>query len=189
MNGRPLLIAALGPLSLALVSLAACKQELPSNQSSTLEKDARVQIPLSLRSEHRELHETLARATREPGELGQSAEALERTMAPHFKREEEIAAPPLGLLPALAQGPATAQMRSVLPMTQALGRELPQMLQEHAAIRQALGRFRSAAVNAKRDDYIRFSDELAAHARQEEEILYPAAIVVGRYVEKTAPER
>jgi hypothetical protein len=35
---------------------------------------------------------------------------------------------------------------------------------------------------------VRFADHLAAHARQEEEILYPAAILVGRYVKATAPK-
>ena len=110
-------------------------------------------------------------------------------MAPHFKREEEIATPPLGLLPKLARENPTADMRAVLPMTDALERELPQMLREHEVIRLAVTRFRAAAAKAGRDEYVRFSDDLAAHARQEEEILYPAAVLVGRYVRRTAPEK
>ncbi len=78
-------------------------------------------------------------------------------------------------------------MRAVLPMTDALERELPQMLKEHEAIRQAVTKFRAAAVRAQRDEYVSFSDGLAAHAQQEEEILYPAAVLVGRYVKRTAP--
>jgi hypothetical protein len=56
------------------------------------------------------------------------------------------------------------------------------MLKEHQAIRAAAGKLRAAAEAAKRPEYVHFSDALAAHARQEEEILYPAAILVGRYV-------
>ena len=145
--------------------------------------------PQSIATEHRELHETLATATKEPGQLGAAARALEDKLAPHFKREEEIATPPLGLLPELARHPATADMREVLAMTDALERELPQMLKEHEAIRAAVKAFRASAVEAKREDYVRFSDALAAHARQEEEILYPAAVLVGRYVKATAPRR
>jgi len=148
-----------------------------------------MQTPPSLAAEHRELHEVLARASKEGGELGSAGDELEKSLAPHFKREEEIAAPPLGLLPKLAREDATADMRAVLPMTDALERELPQMLREHAAIREAVAKFRAAATNAGREEYVRFSDELAAHARQEEEILYPAAVLVGRYVKRTAPER
>ncbi len=67
-------------------------------------------------------------------------------------------------------------------MTEALEREMPQMLAEHARIRDALGRFEAAARVANREEYVRFSEALAHHARQEEEIFYPAAIVVGRFV-------
>jgi hypothetical protein len=148
-----------------------------------------VQTPPSLAAEHRELHETISRAVAVGGELGQAAEELEHALAPHFRREEEIAAPPLGLLRSLATGPATAEMRAVLPMTEALERELPQMLREHEAIREAVRKFRAAAERADLSEYVRFSDELAAHARSEEEILYPAAILVGRYVAATAPDR
>jgi hypothetical protein len=114
---------------------------------------------------------------------------LEGALATHFKREEEIATPPLGLLPALAQGGATAEMRSVLAMTDALESELPQMLREHEVIRAAATKFRATAERNRRQDYVRFADNLAAHAREEEEILYPAAILVGRYVARTAPQR
>ena len=141
-----------------------------------------IQTPATIASEHHALHEMLARAARESGPVGVAAKELEAALAPHFKREEEIATPPLGLLPALAKGAVTAEMKAVLPLTRALERELPQMLREHEAIRAAAGKFRSAAVAAGRSEYVRFSDELAAHARQEEEILYPAAILVGRYV-------
>jgi iron-sulfur cluster repair protein YtfE (RIC family) len=147
-----------------------------------------MQTPASLAAEHRELHEVLARASKEEGELGSAAEELERALAPHFRREEQIATPPLGLLPELARGNATAEMRAVLPMTDALERELPQMLKEHEGIRTAAAKFRAAAEKAGRADYVRFSDGLAAHARQEEEILYPAAILVGRYVKRTSPQ-
>lgn len=144
-----------------------------------------LQPPQSISAEHREIHEVLAAATREAGALGEAARKLEAALAPHFGREEEIATPPLGLLPALTRGPATAEMRAVLPLTDALERELAQMLKEHEGISAANAALREQAVAARREDLVRFSDTLAAHARQEEEILYPAAILVGRYVKAT----
>lgn len=144
-----------------------------------------LETPSSIATEHRELHETLERASKEAGSLGVAARELEAALSPHFRREEQIATPPLGLLPALTGGQATAEMRAVLPMTTALERELPQMLQEHQAIRAAVTKFRAAADAAGRAEYVQFSDDLAAHAREEEEILYPAAILVGRYVAAT----
>lgn len=178
----------LSALIVGLSSTAADAQDVHSQHHAGTKVSA-VQTPASLAAEHRELHEILARAAKEGGELGSAADELKKALSPHFKREEEIATPPLGLLPRLARESATAEMRAVLPMTDALERELPQMLRQHAAIREAVGSFRAAATRAGREEYVRLSDELAAHARQEEEILYPAAVLVGRYVKRTAPER
>ena len=172
-----------------VMSPAAVAAQDSHSQHHSSTKVSTMQTPQSLAVEHRELHEVLARASKEGGELGRTAEELEKALAPHFKREEEIATPPLGLLPKLARENATADMRAVLPMTDALERELPQMLREHEIIRAAVTRFRAVAAKTGRDEYVRFSDGLAAHARQEEEILYPAAVLVGRYVKRTAPER
>lgn len=144
--------------------------------------------PQSIAIEHRELHEVLAEATKAPGAVGAAARTLADALHPHFAREEQIATPPLGLLDKLAHGPATAEMRGVLPMTDALEAELPKMLKEHEGIKSATAKFRASALKAGRDDYVRFADTLAAHALQEEEILYPAAIVIGRYVKATAPK-
>lgn len=172
----------------AVSSAPATAQDVHS-QHHAPEKGSGMETPPSLAAEHRVLHEVLARASKEGGELGSAAEGLKKALAPHFKREEEIATPPLGLLPKLAREQTTADMRAVLSMTDALERELPQMLKEHERIREAAGKFRSAAEKAGKAEYVRFSDELAAHARQEEEILYPAAVLVGRYVKRTAPQR
>lgn len=173
---------------IAMSSSAAATQD-PHSQHHSATKISNIQTPQSLAAEHRELHEILARASKEGGELGRAAKEVEKALAPHFKREEEIATPPLGLLPTLSRENATAGMRAVLPMTDALQRELPQMLREHEVIRAAVTRFRAVAAKVGRDEYVRFSDALAAHAKQEEEILYPAALLVGRYVKRTAPER
>jgi hypothetical protein len=143
--------------------------------------------PPSIRAEHHELHEILERATNETGELGATARALRDVLEPHFKREEEIATPPLALLEPLSRGPATAEMRAVLPMTTALERELEAMLAEHVRIRAAVERFDAAARFANRAEYVEFGQALAAHARLEEEVLYPAAVLVGRYVAREAP--
>lgn len=170
-------LAFAGAPSAAGVQPRAHAQHHPQQADASLLK-----TPASIASEHAELHETLERATKESGPLGAAARELDAALAPHFRREEEIATPPLGLLPALSTGEVTPDMRKVLPLTQALERELPQMLHEHEGIRAAARKFRSAAEAAGKTEYVRFSDQLAAHAREEEEILYPAAVLVGRYV-------
>jgi hypothetical protein len=87
----------------------------------------------------------LKEATRATGRVGPAAQELAKVLHPHFVREEEIALPPLGLLSRLASGDFTADMADVLSMTDALKRELPQMLEEHKAIRAAVENLRVAA--------------------------------------------
>jgi len=146
------------------------------------ERSADLRTPAAIHEEHVEIHAALERATPEPGQLGAAARALAAVLDPHFRREEAIATPPLGLLAPLARGPVTPQMRAVLPMTDALEREMPRMLEEHRRIGVARQRFETAARRARKAEYVRLAETLAHHARQEEEVLYPAAILVGRFV-------
>ena len=142
----------------------------------------RVEIPRSVQTEHEAIHATLKEATRAVGRVGPAAQELAKILHPHFVREEEIALPPLGLLSRLAGGDFTADMADILPMTDALKRELPQMLEEHKAIRAAVENLRVAARAENAEKHERLADDLALHAQTEEELLYPAAILVGEIV-------
>jgi iron-sulfur cluster repair protein YtfE (RIC family) len=138
-----------------------------------------IQIPPSLQTEHQEIHHALVEATKAPGQVGAAAKELAAVLEPHFKREDEIALPPLGLLAPLAAGERPAGMEAALAMTDALRKELPRMLEEHKRIRGATEKLRAAARAAKASVQEQFAEDLARHARTEEDVLYPAAILVG----------
>lgn len=146
-------------------------------------------IPVSMRIEHGEIHEALVRATKVPGRVGEVARTLAAILHPHFEREEEIALPPLGLLAPLAQGEATPEMRDVLPMTDSLRAELPRMLEEHQAIKAATRRMGEVAREEGNAEVARLAEQLAVHAQAEEELFYPAAVLVGDLVRQRAPDR
>jgi hypothetical protein len=73
-------------------------------------------------------------------------------------------------------------MAEVLPMTRRLKAELPAMLAEHEQIVAALGKLRAAARASGLGEYERFAEALVLHAQTEEQVLYPAAILVGEHV-------
>lgn len=139
-------------------------------------------IPEPLKAEHAELHAELKAATKAGGRVGEAANEVARQLHPHFAREEEFALPPLALLGALAKGAADPAMADVLALTDKLEAELPGMLAEHEDIVAALGELEAAAEAEDKPEYERFAEKLIAHARTEEEVLYPAAVLVGRYV-------
>lgn len=146
-----------------------------------------LEIPPSLKVEHEALHEVLRRATREPGALGDAARTVAGLLHPHFVDEEAFAMPPLGLLRTLARGQMPADTAEVLALTDRLQASLDRMLAEHGGIVAALDAFVAAARRAQRDDYVAFGSALKLHAQTEEEVLYPAAILVGRFLRARAP--
>jgi hypothetical protein len=143
---------------------------------------SRFGIPESIRVEHEKIHAELERATTLPGRVGAAARELAAVLHPHFVREEQIALPPLGLLAPLARGESDVAMQAVLPMTDSLRAELPRMLEEHKAIRAATLRLGEAARADKNDAVIQLAEQLKAHAQSEEELFYPAAVLVGDLV-------
>ena len=73
-------------------------------------------------------------------------------------------------------------MASVLRWTELLKAELPRMLDEHKQIVAALQGFLRAATAEQHSGYARLAEKLNVHVQLEEEVLYPASIVVGEYL-------
>jgi iron-sulfur cluster repair protein YtfE (RIC family) len=140
-----------------------------------------MEIPESIQREHEAIHSALVDATQAPGRVGAAAKTLAAVLDPHFVREEEIALPPLGLLAALAAGTPLpeATLAAAAEMTGTLRAEMPQMLEEHAKIRSAVSELRAAARAERAVAQEDLADALALHAQTEEEVLYPAALLVG----------
>ncbi|MCZ2267941.1 MAG: DUF6448 family protein [Ignavibacteriales bacterium] len=146
------------------------------------EKTMKFKIPESMKIEHEKLHDILAKATKETGEIGAAAKEVAKVLHNHFVKEEEIAIPPLGLLNQIAAGNVTEEMKEVLIMTDQLKSELNQMLEEHKQIVSALEKFEETAKKFNREEYVEFAADLKLHAKNEEEVTYPTAILIGEYL-------
>ena len=140
------------------------------------------EIPRPLKAEHDELHGELVEATKAGGRTGDAAKTVAKLLHPHFVKEEEYALPPLALLVALSQGKVEAGMADVLKMTDRLKPELTTMLSEHKKIVGALAKLVDAAKAENKPAIVHFAEKLMLHAQTEEQVLYPAAILVGEVV-------
>lgn len=141
-----------------------------------------LKTPQSLKAEHDELHAQLAQARDSGGATGKAAAEVAKVLHPHFLKEEEYALPLLGLLPALAEGGALPEMEAAVAMAHRLKADLGHMLLEHKEIVAALGALNEAAGSEGKAAAASFAEKLMLHARTEEEVLYPAAILVGQYL-------
>ena len=141
-----------------------------------------VAMPESLKAEHEDLWADLERAIRIGGRIGEAARALEPLLRLHFRREDDTVLLALGLLHTVAQGKVTPGMHEIIVMADRLKTELPEMLAEHDQIRKTLERLGQEATKQGRPQVAHFAARLLHHASLEEEVLYPAAIVLGEYL-------
>lgn len=176
-------LAAAFVLGSAVVVLAQHGHDAPAGKPT-----APFEIPQALRVEHEELHSELSALTALPGKTGEAAKRVAALLHPHFVSEEEFALPPLGLLVPLANGKASPDMRAVIPLTDRLKADMPRMLDEHKAIVGALGELKTAGKAESHPDAIEFADKLVLHAQNEEQVLYPAALLVGEYARLKLPK-
>ena len=145
-------------------------------------------IPASLSIEHRELHATLEGLAKLQGTTGVAAFRVVELIHDHFKSEEAFAMPPLALLRPLAEGVRVAgSAQATIAMSDRLRADWPILIQEHKVIREALAVLAVEARAENRPEVLPFVEKLKLHAQQEEEILYPAAILVGEYVKLKGP--
>lgn len=144
-----------------------------------------MKIPESLTIEHRELHEALAAATRLPDRTGDAARHVAEQLHPHFVAEEAYALPPLGLLADIAANRVPPDASEAIAMSDRLKANLPHMLEEHQAIVRAFDGLERAARSEGHADILRFVENLKVHAQTEEQVLYPASILVGECLKKS----
>ena len=124
----------------------------------------------------------LRQATQLSAKTGEAAKIVAELMHPHFVKEEEYAIPPLGILPLLSSEKLSEKMKQVLPMTDKLKTELPEMLAEHKQIVAALEVLVQHAITEYHPEVAEFAEKLMLHAQTEEEVSYPTAILIGEFI-------
>lgn len=140
-------------------------------------------IPGSLKAEHENLYQRLNRAARVQGAVGDAAILAFKQFEPHIRKEEEFALPELDVLPSLAQKEQNVQeLSGVLKLCDKLQRQMAVLLEEHDHIRELLQRLNDVAMREQKLEYANLAKELMQHLEREEQIIYPAAILVGEYV-------
>lgn len=136
-------------------------------------------VPPGLIAEHDAIHAQLAALLDAPGDVGRAAQELAELLHHHFPAENQLAVPPLGWLVPLAHGSIPPGADAMIAKTDSLRAAMPQMLDEHRHIHAAAKNLQAAGIAGGNDAAVAFAEKLLAHAQHEEEVLYPAAILVG----------
>jgi hypothetical protein len=73
-------------------------------------------------------------------------------------------------------------MERILTKTETLKAAMPRMLNEHVLIVAALRQLLQAALKERQEGFAALAQKVIIHAQQEEEVYYPASILVGEFV-------
>jgi hypothetical protein len=155
-------------------------QEPPSGS-----RVAVLEAPLALRLDHKSLREAVSRAMEDKEGVGDAARAIDVLLSSHLKHEEDLAFRPLGLLRGVAKDASSADIASATAMTVKIEKDLPLLLDEHRAILEASKRLGDVARREHKPQYLDLADRLWLHTRVAEEVLYPAAILLGEHLRVT----
>ena len=120
------------------------------------------------------------------GEIAEKAKQLKDAMVPHFKKEEEYALPPLGLLLAFSEEKWEINAEEAIKMAENLELRLAEMTHDHSNIMDLLNELKSLGEEKHNHVVKMFVKTLTLHIEMEDEVLYPATILIGNYLKKIA---
>ncbi len=138
--------------------------------------------PRSLRLSHNDARVELVGATLEGGRIAVAARRLAQVCLPHFDEEEKSVFPALGLLPELMQGMVRAEMMQVLPLISAFSAKHNALIHQHQSIQSAIDALLAAAQRERNRQVAEFALNMRVHERIEDEVIYPALIMIGMYL-------
>lgn len=141
-------------------------------------------IPNAITHGHEILCAELEDVIAEGGKPSEKAKSIKEAMEAHFKKEEEYALPPLGLLIALTEGGWEISTEEAIKMADNLKSNMTEVIEEHKKIAEILKELKLIAEET--DSFVtkQFCKSLTLHMELEDEVLYPATLLIGKYLKK-----
>ena len=162
-----------------LIFLSHCK---PKEDKIITEFSGKPAVPSSLKNTHAKILDHVHQLTFAKDSSVQVALKLEELMLHHFKEEENIILPPLGLLPTLAKGKIPKESKDLTLFTDQLKTQMDHMSAEHQLIKAYIEELKQASKKENLSAIVTFENEVSQHAISEEEVFFPASILVGEYL-------
>ena len=147
------------------------------------------EIPKSIKNGHKNLSSELKAIMDIRGEIGEKAKILDDIMALHFNKEEEYALPPLGFLLALSEDHWEIDSMAAIKMADRLKSKLSELKKDHENILIALHNLKIVGEQENNTDVKQFVKDLKLHASIEDQVLYPATILIGNYLKALKPNQ
>lgn len=137
--------------------------------------------PASMEREHQEIWGLLIRVQHLPGRTGNIAERMAGDLKAHIDKEESLALPLLGILRDLVTNRLSASSaRRASSIYMNFQKEYSGMLHGHREFAKILSKLKKVGAEEGHLTAVRFAEKLEKHSQEEEEVLYPAALLAGK---------
>ncbi len=146
--------------------------------------DDKWNIPGVLLQEHDEIRTELKRAVLEHGPIGEAAKHVARLCLPHLDLEEKEVFPAFAILRQLVLDHWRPEMKQIAPMVFHFSQHSDDLIHQHQKIIAAIENLWEAAYEDGNGEIANFARHLASHERMEDEVLYPALILIGKYLQE-----
>ncbi len=144
----------------------------------------KTKVPKAIQNGHEQLSDELKAIIAQGGKVGEKAKELSDSMKIHFEKEEKYALPPLGLLLALSEGNWEINANEAIMMADTLQSRLFEMTQDHKMISKFLEELKKIAEEENNSQAQNFVRNLILHIDLEDQVLYPATLLIGNYLRK-----
>ena len=171
--------------ALAAVSLACAV--CCTGPGSVARAEATHDIPASARAEHTGILRYLRTIAERPAPVGPAAQKVLDVLVPHMAKEEEFILPPLTLLPDMAAGKVTPDMRWAIAMADRVETEEADLVHMHEALSDAFIGLLDAAEAANDAVTAQFTKDLASDDLGDREVTEPLTILIGKILKKRLP--
>jgi hypothetical protein len=140
------------------------------------------ELPEALQLSHTQLSAALAKASSVGGRTKAAAEAIPQILEPHLQHEEAKVLRILGLLGPLAAGKFDPTKIECIPECEELETNESALGLEHRALTAAGEKLLVTAREEGADQVVEFAERLLLRIRLDEEVFYPAALLIRHYL-------
>lgn len=148
-------------------------------------QQAAFQVPQSIRLQHQQILARLEHyAQSKDKESADAAQKAAAFLKEHYAKEEQFVLPPLSLLPRIAKGEISKDMRPAIEMADRTKSALPEFSDDHTKITSLMNDLITVGKKHKNDDLVRLATRVAAQSLNDIEVNQPTTILIGDYLRR-----
>lgn len=145
-------------------------------------EQASLQVPQSIRVQHDQIMTRLATFAKHQDPVGAAASKALAVLKAHYAKEEAFVLPPLGLLPRIAKGEISKDMKPAIAMGDRVRASWSEFQNDHIEITSLMNELIEAGMSTHNDELVRLATRIASQSLNHIEVVQPTTIFIGDYL-------